>query len=1087
MGELGPELVVSHGRYFVAGQNGPEMVNLDKDAIVFNHLQTKSLLEKGSSPTRGQAITNERNAVSYATGNVHGGPAMASASAALTALKQLRAMWESLIKASAKDLAGLGGSGGGGGGGSSSNKAWLTQVERWYNLMQKIDQIEKDITHQQTLRSKLSSDINKNGKAYFDSQVKELQALQQELIAQEALNISRQDYFNQRRQQLNTDRNNPFNQLYQFDEHGQLKYNDNLKITGADGKTKTGAFAFLSDLMAQDETGKAKYTAKQQYDALVAAGFSDYMKYKSDGTEIESDDYASMVEAFWNNVDAQRDEMQSLHDDIEEGNNKVLELQQQQNEILQEMRDNQMAVEEAVLAAIVDQRQRAIDKLSEEREALQESTEKYIQGLTDALNKEKDMYTQAQSQEELNKLRRQLQILLRSGGSGSEIRDLQSEIAAKEQDQYFEEQQKQIDAIQEASDKEIERLDNQIELMTETLEYEKTMGLLWGEVYDVMAKSPTDIATYIQQNNSEFWGQSPLKTSETYQNTLFETEQWAGLRDSTDKLNNVASSVSPESQKVTIADAVYGNTNGQEQWDIFTNAMYTVYGAKWATQAATYEQKFGDKIAQSADITQTASDVTSAISTLSTNIVNALNAANTNNSNSNSNNSSSNNSSSGNSSNNGSSNNGGGTSTGGNSSTGGNTSGGSTGNGNTSGGGTSNSGGTWINSGSASGWQRNGSAHWKNQLQVNSRTGHTRTIQVSRGAHYRHHSSYSPGVVTWYCVCGALVANVPTGGGGGCFVAGSKVMMADNSYKNIENILVGDMVMAYNEETMIFEPKEVLCSYAHHDTPRVINISLSNGVQLGITPGHPILTPDGWKSRDVENSLYEHEVEATQLEIGDAVLGYEDVVYVTNITEVNIPQHYDTYNISIADDHTYIVDNIIVHNAFVASAKVMGNALARGTLMGELGPELYVSKGKVHLAGAHGAEMVNLPDDAIVFNHLQSQRLMNTGRADRGTPITSELKSTGYDYLPSSAIVQSFWGNINNTMNALANGNLIIPSITNALATGNSDGVVIENAIVNMNVSKIANDYDAQRAGEQALSEMLKIARKTSAANSIRR
>jgi len=38
MGELGPELVVSNGRYFVVGENGAEFVDLDKDAIVFNHL-----------------------------------------------------------------------------------------------------------------------------------------------------------------------------------------------------------------------------------------------------------------------------------------------------------------------------------------------------------------------------------------------------------------------------------------------------------------------------------------------------------------------------------------------------------------------------------------------------------------------------------------------------------------------------------------------------------------------------------------------------------------------------------------------------------------------------------------------------------------------------------------------------------------------------------------------------------------------------------------------------------------------------------------------------------------------------------------
>ena len=56
-----------------------------------------------------------------------------------------------------------------------------------------------------------------------------------------------------------------------------------------------------------------------------------------------------------------------------------------------------------------------------------------------------------------------------------------------------------------------------------------------------------------------------------------------------------------------------------------------------------------------------------------------------------------------------------------------------------------------------------------------------------------------------------------------------------------------------------------------------------------------------------------------------------------------------------------------------------------------------------------------------------------------------------------------------------------------SMINNNDAGIVIENATVNMNVSQIANDYDAQRAGEQALEKMLEIARKTSAKNSIRR
>ena len=157
MGELGPELVVSGGRYFVVGQYGAEFVDLADDAIVFNHLQTQQLLKNGMSPSRGKALTSEKNAIAFAQGHMGGGPAMASARDALAALKQLRAMWEALKGASVKDLAGKGGGGGGGGdkGDSAERKAWIEAVERWYNLMQQIAELEREITHEEALRTKL--------------------------------------------------------------------------------------------------------------------------------------------------------------------------------------------------------------------------------------------------------------------------------------------------------------------------------------------------------------------------------------------------------------------------------------------------------------------------------------------------------------------------------------------------------------------------------------------------------------------------------------------------------------------------------------------------------------------------------------------------------------------------------------------------------------------------------------------------------------------------------------------------------------------------------------------------------------------
>ena len=61
LGELGNELVVRGNRFFTVGNNGAEMFNVKKGDIIFNHQQTKDLLDKGCAMGHG---------VAYAEGNV---------------------------------------------------------------------------------------------------------------------------------------------------------------------------------------------------------------------------------------------------------------------------------------------------------------------------------------------------------------------------------------------------------------------------------------------------------------------------------------------------------------------------------------------------------------------------------------------------------------------------------------------------------------------------------------------------------------------------------------------------------------------------------------------------------------------------------------------------------------------------------------------------------------------------------------------------------------------------------------------------------------------------------------------------------
>jgi len=81
-------------------------------------------------------------------------------------------------------------------------------------------------------------------------------------------------------------------------------------------------------------------------------------------------------------------------------------------------------------------------------------------------------------------------------------------------------------------------MDTQIEIMNETLEFQKEYGLLWEEVYNVMSGSAAQITDFIS-GNSEFWSKSPLATSEEVNKIFFGAEQWTSYRDNIEDWNKV--------------------------------------------------------------------------------------------------------------------------------------------------------------------------------------------------------------------------------------------------------------------------------------------------------------------------------------------------------------------------------------------------------------------------------------------------------------------------------------------------------------------------------------------------------------------
>ena len=144
-----------------------------------------------------------------------------------------------------------------------------------------------------------------------------------------------------------------------------------------------------------------------------------------------------------------------------------------------------------------------------------------------------------------------------------------------------------------------------------------------------------------------------------------------------------------------------------------------------------------------------------------------------------------------------------------------------------------------------------------------------------------------------------------------CFPPGTQILMADGSSKNIEDVDVGDWVIALDPDSGEVAEKEVID--VHRTKTRVLfNVSFdsdSDGVgdgQFKSTGSHPIWTKNrAW-------------VEAKNLEIHDQLLSLEEHQYIEVVGLTMEPGVSKTYNLSVEGTPTFfIVPNgtpILVHN-----------------------------------------------------------------------------------------------------------------------------------------------------------------------------
>jgi hypothetical protein len=150
-----------------------------------------------------------------------------------------------------------------------------------------------------------------------------------------------------------------------------------------------------------------------------------------------------------------------------------------------------------------------------------------------------------------------------------------------------------------------------------------------------------------------------------------------------------------------------------------------------------------------------------------------------------------------------------------------------------------------------------------------------------------------------------------------CFAEGTKVLMADGSEKNIEDVVEGDEVLSFNESTLENEIKKVIGTKKpiHNDMVKYV---FANQTEIVCTFDHPFYVNDlelASFTPFLTNKRYEIEKEVKQIKVGDLVHlpTNRSQTAIKDIIELD-SKDTQTHIITVEDNHNFYANGILVHN-----------------------------------------------------------------------------------------------------------------------------------------------------------------------------
>jgi len=189
-----------------------------------------------------------------------------------------------------------------------------------------------------------------------------------------------------------------------------------------------------------------------------------------------------------------------------------------------------------------------------------------------------------------------------------------------------------------------------------------------------------------------------------------------------------------------------------------------------------------------------------------------------------------------------------------------------------------------------------------------------------------------------------------------CFLGGTKIAMADDSYKLIEEICIGDNVKSFDFENDCISEGRVTEVF-HHKASEMTDYYLILNEFLKVTPNHEIYVDNEWRF-------------AGSLKVGDKLGTDDDLFEITSIKKVY--EQLPSYNFEVAIYHNYFVasseDDLLVHN--LLSNNIKGQFSEQSCFLENTKVLMYNDEWK-------NIEEVNIGDYVKSFN-LETNELENS-------------------------------------------------------------------------------------------------------------